>query len=286
MAATTSSDPVALTQAYKTAQNREAAKIAALVSLYYLNRVDVTNPQAVDAWLALMIPRIISASDFGARLAATYYDRVRGLEVPKASPFSSVPSVGVVDPGVRKSLMAVGPGDYMNKLKVIQTTEGLSPSQQRAAIAEAKQVTSKKLAAATLRHTQAGSRQTIFDNSAEDRVALGWVRVTKEKPCAFCAMLASRGLQYRSFKEGAFDSSNSRFTGDGDAKVHDNCGCCLKPVYTKDDHFVQQTKTFADMWTEWGAGGGPDAALRFRRGYDHWVDTGEKLSWDDVAKAA
>jgi hypothetical protein len=162
----------------------------------------------------------------------------------------------------------------------------VGPQQERALIAEAKQITTKKLAAATLRHAQTGSRQTIHDNAEQDRTALGWVRVTKDDPCFFCAMLASRGLRYRAFKEGSFDLSNANFTGDGDAKVHDNCGCSLKPVFTTNDPAVARTAPFGEMWGMWGAGGGGDAALRFRRGYEHFRATGEYLTWDQVSSAA
>ena len=281
---------LALAQAYKAGQNQQAARLAALVSLYYLQRVDPASAGAVEQWLALVIPRIIAASDTSARLAAIYYGKNRAIEVPGAPSFTPTPVTGFIDDGVKKSLMAVGPGDYMNKLKVIQSTEGLSEPQQRAMIAEAKQVTATKLAAATVRHAQAGGRETILQNQAQDEVAIGWVRVTREKPCWFCAMLASRGLEYRAFKEGAFSGSNSRYVGSGDAKVHDGCGCSLKAVYTKKDPLVDRTKDFSDMWTRWGAGGNDgtsvDAALRFRRGYANWAETGTFLSWEDVAKPA
>lgn len=270
----------ALTQAFKVQQNREAAKVAALVALYYQKRVNVEDPASVDRWLALVIPRLILTSDSGARSAAEFFQAVRRIEVPGAAPYAPRAALGMIDPGVRKSLLAVGPGDYLNKASTIRTL-GVGPQQERALLLEAKQVTSMKLAQATVRHAQAGGRQTIFDNAARDEVALGWVRVTGPKPCAFCAMLASRGLHYRSFKEGSFDSSDARFTGTGDAKVHDKCGCSLKGVYADNDPLVKRTEEYADLWSLWGAGGG-DAALRFRRGYEHWRDTGEHLTWEQA----
>jgi len=186
----------------------------------------------------------------------------------------------MVDAGVAKSLMAVGPGDYLNKMRQIDTLD-LPPAAARAMRAEAKQVTEGKLAQAAVRHAQAGGRQTIHNNSERDRVCLGYVRVTRANPCFFCAMLASRGLQYRAYTEGAFDASDARFTGDGNAKVHDKCGCCLKAVYADNDPLVEKTEEFADLWARWGAGGG-DATLRFRRGYEHWRATGEYLTWEEA----
>jgi hypothetical protein len=250
------------------------------VALYYRQRVQVEDPQSVKQWLDLVIPRIIRASDSGARLAAEFYTAIRRIEAPTAARFTPRAATGMIDPGVSKSLMAVGPGDYMNKMRQYEQLE-LSPTAKKAALVEAKQVTSVKLAQAVVRHAQAGGRQTIYAATEDDRTALGWVRVTRANPCFFCAMLASRGIHYRSYREGAFDLSNARFDGDGDAKVHDKCGCSLKPVYADNDPVNQRNDTFKDMWSRWGAGGG-DAALRFRRGYDHFRATGEYLSWDEA----
>lgn len=272
-----------LTATFKAQQNREAAKVAALVALYYQQRVNVEDPESVERWLAIVIPRLIRSSDSGAESAATFFQAIRRLEAPGADPFTANPALGTIDPGVRKSLLAVGPYDYMNKARQIETLD-VSPQQEKALLLEAKQVTTKKLAAAAVRHAQAGGRQTIHDASEQDPVALGWVRVTRADPCFFCAMLASRGLAYRPFKEDSFAMSNAQFSGDGDAKVHDECGCSLKPVYTTNDPLVDATKKFADMWSLWGAGGG-DATLRFRRGYNHFRATGEYLTWDQADKS-
>lgn len=273
-----------LTTAYKAQVNREAARIAALIALYYQTRVDPASLESVERWLDIMVPRLIRTSDSQAQRATVFFDALRRIEVGVNAPsYRATPSLGTIDEGVRKSLLTVGPYDYMNKIKQIRTLD-VSPQQERALLLEAKQVTTTKVASAVVRHAQAGGRQTIHDNSEADETALGWVRVTRAKPCHFCAMLASRGLQYRAFKEGSFDRSDARFTGDGDAKVHDSCGCSLKPVYTTNDPLVDRTKEFADMWSMWGAGGG-DAALRFRRGYDHWAKTGDFLTWDEVSSA-
>lgn len=74
-------------------------------------------------------------------------------------------------------------------------------------------------------------RTTIIDTVAADPVAVGWYRVTDGKPCAFCALLASRGVVY---KKNSFDRSNAHFAGDGTAKVHNDCGCGFSPAFTHD----------------------------------------------------
>lgn len=271
---------LALTQGFKSVENREAAKIAALIALYYQQRVNVENPSSIEHWLDIMIPRLIRSADTGAERARVFFDTVRRVETGQT--FGATPALGTVGEGVRKSLLTVGPYDYTNKAIEIRRLD-VDPGQKQALLTEAKQVTTKKIASAVVRHAQTGSRQTVFDNAARDETALGWVRVTQAKPCYFCAMLASRGLQYRPFREDSFVESNARFTGDGNAKVHDECGCSLKPVFSDNDPLVDRTQEFADLWQTWGAGGG-DAALRFRRGYEHYRKTGEKISWEQANK--
>lgn len=273
----------ALTDRFRALENREAAKYAALVALYFQSRVNVDDPASIEAWLDLMVPRLIRASDNGADRAVAFFSALRAIEAPGAAPFRPSAAKGYIDDGVRKSLLTVGPYAYANKARDIRRLE-VDPQQKQALLVDAKIASREALAAATLRHAQAGGRQTIHDGAEQDRVALGYIRVTKTDPCFFCAMLASRGLQYRAFKEGSFDLSDARFTGDGSAKVHDNCGCSLKPVYTQNDPLVDRTKTFADQWSMWGAGGG-DAALRFRRGYEHLQRTGEYLTWEQANKS-
>lgn len=272
----------ALTDLFRRGQNREAAKYAALVSLYYQSRVNVGDPQSIEDWLDLMIPRLIRASDNSAVSAAEFFAAIRRIEAPGTVPFFPEPARGYIDEGVRKSLLTTGPYAYVNKARDISRLD-VDGQQKQALLVEAKQVTTKNLAASVLRHAQAGGRQTIHDGSEKDRVALGYIRVTKADPCFFCAALASRGLRYRAFKEDSFGLSDSRFTGDGDAKVHDNCGCSLKAVYADNDPLVARTQGFADQWSMWGAGGG-DAMLRFRRGYEHLRETGEYLTYDEANK--
>lgn len=275
----TATAPERLTDQYKAQQNREAARIAAMIALLYSRAVDPASQSSVDRWLEIMIPRLIKASDSGAMSAVQFFEALRKIEGVNA-PFKATPTLGMIDEGVRKSLLTVGPYDYMNKMADIKRLD-VSPAQQEALIRQAKITTTKAVTAAAVRHAQAGSRQTIIDNVDRDKVALGWVRVTKASPCAFCAMLASRGITYRAFKEDSFSMSDARFQGSGDAKVHDSCGCSIKAVYSKDDPVLARTDKFAEMWSMWGAGGG-DAALRFRRGYDHFQSTGNYLTWDQA----
>jgi hypothetical protein len=273
----TEADLRALTQAYRTQQVQRAAIVAALVAAYYRSRVDVEDPAAIERWLDLMLPRIMGQQNIIARLAAEYANKAREIELPREPKLTFDPLPGSVEEQIRTSLRVVGPVDYTNKMRDIQRLD-IGDQQREAMAIEAKQITAKKVAASVVRHTQAGGRETLLGAAKSDRVALGHVRVTTGTPCFFCAMLASRGLVYN---DDSFNLSDSRFTGDGKVKVHDSCACTLKPVYRRDDPLVQDSATYTDLWERWGAGGG-NAMLRFRRGYDHWRETGEYLDWDVV----
>ena len=63
-----------------------------------------------------------------------------------------------------------------------------------------------------------GARQTTLGNVARDSQATGWSRVTVGGGCAFCLMLASRGLVYRSRQTASF-------------AAHDSCRCGAQPTF-------------------------------------------------------
>lgn len=262
---------VALTEAYRRVEGMAADKIAAIVAAYYLQKVDPMSLASVNRWLDLMVPALIKTSDDSARRAAAYFLGIRGIEAPGAPLYSPVIATGTVDQGVRESLLAVGPYDYANKMKKKDDGVKRLSSKEQLIIAN-------NLAAATLRHAQAGGRQTIFENSAKDETALAYVRVlgtSETGPCYFCVMLASR-FEWRPFNEDSFRESNSRFTGAADAKVHDECHCSLKPVYSRDDKYAKESLEAAELWGLWGVGKGKEAINNFRQGYNHWRETGSK----------
>ncbi len=71
-----------------------------------------------------------------------------------------------------------------------------------------------------------GGRVTVVDAVHHDPDAVGWYRVTSSSPCAFCAMLASRGIAYKNEHSAAF-------------KVHNDCGCIPMPAYSRDHELPQ-----------------------------------------------
>lgn len=284
----TTSDVRALTNAHRAAQVKRAAAISALVMAYYSTRVDPGSPAEVERWLSLMVPRVLKGSEASGRLAAAYATNLRLMELPSERRMAYDTAPGSIEEQVRRSLVVVGPQSYLNKASEIDRLD-ISPSARAAMMREAKSTTAKAAAAATLRHVQSGGRATLLDSVRQDTTVIGWVRVTRDKPCFFCAVLASRGPV---FEGDSFELSNTLFEGPGEVKVHDQCQCSLKPIRDRrNDPLVADTEKFSDMWTRWGAGGtrpsgasvDTGALLRFRRGYEHWLKTGEFLDWATVA---
>ena len=72
---------VALTEAYRVAQNRRAALIAALVVQWWRTRVRIDDPASVERWLNLMVPRIIAEFNRSGRLAEEFYARLQKADI-------------------------------------------------------------------------------------------------------------------------------------------------------------------------------------------------------------
>lgn len=61
-------------------------------------------------------------------------------------------------------------------------------------------------------------RDAMLDNVERDPEAKGWQRKARSSGCAFCQMLAGRGLVFRTRSTADFAS-------------HDNCGCVCLPAF-------------------------------------------------------
>lgn len=102
-----------------------------------------------------------------------------------------------------------------------------------------------------------------------DRKVKGFARVTDANPCAFCALLASRGAV---FGKGSFvrsDAAREADRGKGStwalnpeaardvpdgwtnvAKVHNNCRCQLRPVYSNEALWDAAAKHYLKLWND------------------------------------
>lgn len=238
---------------YRKAEMTRAVVAGAVTRASYRKLVVPDDPKSVDSWLDVAVPQILRANLSSANDAAKFYDLMRRveisiLEIDDADDFKAEPVTNSIDEGVRHSLASAGKegaGDQWDSTRM----------------------NDKKVAGVAMRHVLDGGRATMDHNSTRDKSALGWVRVTDGNPCAFCAMLASRGITYRPYKQGAFKASNARYVGHGNSKVHDFCGCSLKPVWSESDPFVTDTEKFSEMWREMAGNTTQTAFKEFRKNY-------------------
>lgn len=114
-----------------------------------------------------------------------------------------------------------------------------------------------------------GGRTTTLDTVEADPIAVGWYRVTDASPCAFCALLASRGVVYKS---DSFEASNARFAGDGEAKVHNHCGCSFAAAFSHDQNLPDASQTAMRVYKDRGDG---DALVAFRKAWNEHLATQE-----------
>lgn len=85
-----------------------------------------------------------------------------------------------------------------------------------------------------------GARALLRDIGQADGRRVAWMRVTGPTPCAFCAMLASRGAEYKSAQSALFDSYGQLY--------HPNCHCHVVPVFTDDPYYSARDRFFMDNW--------------------------------------
>lgn len=237
----------ALTEGHRLAQARIGAQTVRLMRSAWplLDPSDLDGSMA--RWLRVSVPLVSRQSAMSARLAAQYLRAFRALELGLSD---YVPIVVTSDTtAITTSLTVTGP------VRIKEQARRAVPFIRALSVAEAASASS------ALRHALNGGRSTITESVRADRSALGWARVTSGDPCHFCAMLASRGPV---FKGESFDASDPRFSGSGEAKVHDNCSCGIEPVYRRDTGWPPGSERYRDLWREAKKLDG-DTAINFRQ---------------------
>jgi hypothetical protein len=214
----------ALAQTHRVAQIRNAAIAAWLIRRRWLTAVagGKMPPGILSELISLIMTYRGKAGLIAAQYGSAAHRQALGDTGSAFTPQVDVPREKLVT-----SLAVVGlqPGLAIQK----KLAHADDPTMQRALLSQLKALNSP-VAAATLRHVADAGRDTVKDIAfKQDGEALGYVRITKARCCAFCAMLATRGPVY---SEDSFGHSNSWFDGDGPAKVHDSCNCSLALVYS------------------------------------------------------
>lgn len=200
--ATEATSSIEQAQQSRTIQLALSAAVARDVARLWPNldrkRLDATFPD----WLQMMVALVERFQAMSATAASIYYAETREAHLGIPTPDSLLrlaptPS----EDWVAKAFGYSGP--HLLKDGAWQDSSALSTTQGTA-----------------IRIVQSGARDTVIDTTNADPKAVGWYRVTDGDPCAFCALLASRGVVYRSEKSASF-------------KSHNDCGCTAAPAFSR-----------------------------------------------------
>lgn len=245
----------AVTTAYRLAQGRLSARVVAEVLSVWrsLDPLRLTDP----GWAGQVLSVLTRHRDDSAELAAAYYREFRRAEAPAAAEFA--PRAGPAGRSAQWRDRA------LTSLRVTGTCAvarlvvgGWDP-------ARALDLAGPGVAAASSRHVLDAGRTAIRTAVRDDRAARGWLRVTDEDPCAFCAMLASRGAIGKAVLYGS-ERSATTTAGTGE-EYHDGCGCQAEPVFGR-VVLPEASQRFAAMWETSTTGlSGKDARNAFRRAH-------------------
>lgn len=133
-----------------------------------------------------------------------------------------------------------------------------------------------RTAAAMARHAMNGARSDLFARATRDPRVLGYVRTSQTgTPCAFCAMLMSRQVAYKTEAAAAFrvgdDGGYASLSYEDGDRYHDNCQCYPHPVYAQVDYDESSrfdlNREYAEMWPRVTEGLSGAAARRAWRRY-------------------
>lgn len=227
-----------LTEAHRLAQARLGVKTSAqLVDAWSLiDPVDLDG--TVERWMRTATQLVGAQRAESARLAAGYLDAFRRLELKKAKALDLVVAERLDAQQALTSLTVTGPV----RVKAA-TARGV-------ALDVASDLGMVGSAQAGMRLALDGGRSTIVDTLRGDPQAHGWARATSGSPCAFCAMLASRGPAY-SEESVSFEA-------------HDGCSCFAEPVYDTEADWPAGSRQYADIWQQAKAADG-DTTSNFRQ---------------------
>ena len=216
--------------------------LTGLVSRRALRRLRSVDPADLDTWWEQVAPLLTGDVEAGhetaVRLTMRYLELHAAAEgvlvTPQAVPFNREQ--------VETGLRVTGPVAFKKTMSSTGSPEA------------ATRIMTSRLPRAATRLALSGSRDITRQLIDSDRRVLGYRRVTSGSPCAFCAMLASRGAVYTS----------ARTAGEGH-HYHDGCSCTAEPMYAGGEPPADQR--WADLWQEAKstAPDGVTTATQFRR---------------------
>lgn len=235
----------ALTDQHRVAQQRLGVNSVPLIRATW-QMIDTSDLDGtVPEWLTVTTRVVQAQRDQSARLAGAYMQAFRAVEID--APPVPVTLAAVPDEAVATSLLTTGPYRLRHQL-AIGTAVDMAVEQAIAASI-----------AAAIRHILNGGRDTIHDTARDDPRSVGWMRVTGSSPCAWCAMIASRGPVYWTRATATAATAPAH-------RGHDACRCSIEPMYRDDSDWPASSRRWRDLWDESTRGlSGEDARRAFRR---------------------
>jgi hypothetical protein len=195
---------------------------------------------------AALAQEIRSQYVLSAQQANSYFLQSRSA----AGVMTPPPDLAVPPPPVQELITAVT--DSTGPYRLLASIKSASLPLEQAV-----QNTGVVLAGASTRLVLNGGRQAILSAVQADQKAIAWMRVTAANPCAWCAMLASRGAVYRSEASAGFSA-------------HGHCRCTAAPVFSENNAgFIAQNNLLQQEWKRVTRGhSGKYARRAWRRYWD------------------
>lgn len=201
-----------------------ALTLRQLARLWPLWNLD--DPNSYGLFIEAALPLVATGNRRSAALAAQYYTMFRALELPQ--------SLQLGWQGIRELPPAPAPAVMRSSLANVTMAgvfNALGAGQNRSqALANG----FVRLSGEATRLVLNGERDTILQAVEEDPQALGWMRVSGGDPCAFCAMLLSRGAVYKSEETASFEA-------------HDHCQCGAEPFY-EGSKLPRMNRELRELW--------------------------------------
>lgn len=200
-----------------------AAVLRDIIKLYPMWQLNdpASYERFVEAMTLLVQSRATNSAALAARYFRMYKDVDLGLTAGKAVLLAEPPSAREI----RIAIDATAQAGVYRALTRGQTVE------------QAMKSGLVQVSGALTRQVLNTGRETVLETARREPRYNGWIRVSDGNPCAFCAMLLSRGPVYWSEKS----------AGEG-SRWHDHCACSVQP-FKSGDQWPEANQKYRDLWS-------------------------------------
>lgn len=239
-----------LAEQYQAEQRAATSTLTRDLLMLLMAILSLNDPEGSWPALRLAVKALIrERRNQSARTAGIYYRRARE------------------DAGVSGSVVLVAPRDLVEeRLNAALDGAGIAVLKRSvrlgATMTEARDRAAVTLSGAGSRLALEGGRDVIEGTILADENALGWARIGDGDPCAWCAMLISRGGVYKS----GTTAGDARSGGE---RYHDHDGCQAVPIFDPTSPYEQAAEELYEQWQRVTDGhSGAAARQEWRRYWD------------------